>query len=208
MPFGAAAEALGELELADYAFRQGYDALKVAGTVATFWQAARARMRLAGKRWGPESTTDDLLTLLTLAQEAAGGLAEDRAPEPIRAKVRGELEAVANIGIGYVRRAPPPDRRRIATALSGLFRRMADGTAEDDPRIADLDLRMAIWWWLAAEDQTDSDTLEMAAGRFATAWHSARRTRNFRTESYAAAWFRRHGLPLPEPELAEPEDDG
>ena len=59
-----------------------------------------------------------------------------------------------------------------------------------------------------AEDPADSETLELAAGRFGTAWHSARRAGNPVVEARAKAWFDRQRIPLPEPELAEEEDGG
>jgi hypothetical protein len=92
-----------------------------------------------------------------------------------------------------------------ARPLSDFYGRLASGTDETHPRVATYDLMMAIWWWRGAEDPTDPETLDLAAGRFGTAWHSAVRTRHFLREAQAEAWFRQNAIPLPDPEPTEPE---
>ncbi len=149
---------------------------------------------------------ETVLRLVSLAREACPGLSV--AVDARRKMLEEAILRVGQVAIARARAAGGACRRRLALPISELFAKTAANTPENDPRIATFDLQMAIWWWVAAEDKDAEETREMGAGRFTTAWHSARRTKNTTVEAFAADWFRKRSMPLPEPELAEPEDGG
>jgi membrane associated rhomboid family serine protease len=204
--FGRLADEAGLSELAEYSFREAYAAMKVRRMEGDLWRPAWARLVLK-TREKPDLTDPAIVQeWLGLAGEAAGGIrvvAEEQ--RPLLAKI---LDGVRDVAENAVRTAEGDDKRSMARALSEYYARLASSLPEDAPNVPALDLRMAELWWLAAEDPADSETLEMAAGRFGTAWHSARRAGNPVVEARAKAWFDRQRIPLPEPELAEEEDGG
>lgn len=200
VPFGEQALQAGQDELADYAFRQGYAAARAQHR----WRAAWALLQRHSE------AQENLLELevythwLTLAGEAAGGLTAPNLKPEGRAQLRRQLLNLTTVAERIALR----ERGPYARALSAYYGRLADRAPEDGPELGLYDFKMAIWFWLSMEDPTDPEQLEMAAGRFETAWQSAHRTRHFKYQAYAEAWFRQRGLPVPEPELADPEEGG
>jgi membrane associated rhomboid family serine protease len=206
LTFGRLADEAGQTELAELSFREAYAAMKVRRMEGDLWRPAWARLVLKTRE--KPDLTDPVIVQewLGLAGEAAGGIGVvDEEQRPLLAKI---LDGVREVAENAVRTAEGESQRSMARALSGYYGRLASSLPEDAPNVAALDLRMAELWWLGAEDAADSETLELAAGRFGTAWHSARRAGNPVVEARAKAWFDRQRIPLPEPELAEEEDGG
>lgn len=200
LEFGKAAETAGLTELSEQSYVRAYAALKVLRRAGRLWRPAWARLLMMSQQELDLADPVVFEQWIGLASEASGGLRTNN-PQLIQTLegVRRSAEAMA------VKQGGAPE---FARPLSDFYGRLASGSNEMHPRVADYDVMMAIWWWRGAEDQADPETLELASGRFGTAWQSAVRTRNFYREAQAEAWFRQHAIPLPEPELAEPEESG
>ena len=200
LEFGMRAEEAGQAELAKVSFERAYEAMKAMRRAGLLWRPAWERLKMLEKSGFDRSDPEFFTAWLKLAGEAAGGL---RSGNPDLAltlrRIEEEAETIAS-------RAD--DKLPYGRPLAAYLARLAAFADEDGPRIADLDIRMAIWWWLGALDHDDDETLEMARGRFETAWQSAFRTRNFYPQALAESWLKKRGFPLPEPELAEEEDGG
>jgi len=204
--FGGRAEKAEQKALASLGYRKAYEASQLLGRGVARWRPAWAMLEAVVREAGDSIDNAALLRLLTLAREAAPGL--NRSEGESRAALEQRLLAIGTEGIARARAAEGEAERGLALTLSEFFAALASNTAEEDPRIAEFDWHMAVWWWVAAEDKDDPETRSMGAGRFATAWRSARHTKNARIENNAAKWFLDRGIPLPAAELAEPEDGG
>jgi len=206
LQFGSRAEQAEQATLAAFAFREAYEASQVLGRGTAHWRPAWAMLDSVAREAGETIDDPTLLRLLALAREAAPGLSQTQG-EP-RTALEQRLLTIGAATIGRARAAEEEAKRDLARLLSELFAAIASHTPEDDPKIAQYDLQMAVWWWVAAEDKDDAETREMGAGRFEVAWQSAHRTKNATVEAFTAEWFRKRGIPLPTPELAEEEEGG
>jgi|GEM_PF-2591763 len=206
MEFGQRAVAAEQQDLATFAFREAYEASRLMGRGVAHWRPALAMLETLAREAGDPVEEEMLRRLLQLGREAAPGLGHLEGE--LHDRFERQLVNIGIVGIARARAAEGEVERDLALALSELFGAMAQQTPEDSPKIAELDLQMAVWWWVAAEDKGGEETLEMGAGRFGTAWQSAHRTKNERVEKLARDWFERRGLPVPTPELADGEDDG
>jgi len=204
--FGGLAEAAKQPKLAAYAFREAYTASQVLGRGTAHWQAARAMLLTVLREAGEDADDETFLRLLKLARESCPGLADLTGPQ--RDLLEQLILRVGASSIARARAKPGDERQALALPISELFGQIASHAPEEDPRIANFDLQMAVWWWVAAEDKDAEETREMGAGRFTTTLQSARRTKNEQVEAFAKEWFRTRNIPIPPPELAEPEDGG
>ncbi|MHC4937792.1 MAG: rhomboid family intramembrane serine protease [Planctomycetota bacterium] len=204
LDFGRLADEAGLTDLAEQSFVLAYDAMKARRMQSELWRPAWARLIVQTREKPDLQDVEVFRQWLALAGETAAGL--PRVDEEKRPVLLALLEAVREVAETAVRAALPEVRKSMARALSDYYGRLADAMPEDAPHLAVLDLRMAELWWLGAEDPTDPEARELAAGRFETAWNSARRTGNVAVEVRCRSWF--DTQKIPHPELADPDDGG